>query len=183
MAAPYNDPINAGLGTPPSINDNTMQVLVGKYGSTGTTTSTASVANCTGPFGNKTYVSVTSGPSTGRSDPANYSVNTCSTRSVTGAVNSTTGVLATTPYTVTGTGQTQTTTIAFPSIAADPNTLDTIYRDNLTITFGAPTITTMTASPAAGGVCTYTCAQTNAANNNCLNVSKTKFVLTSAPCP
>jgi hypothetical protein len=212
-ASPYNDPTNAGLG---SGNNNTMQVVVGKYNTTGTTTSTTSVAGCTGPFGPKTFVSVTSGAPSGRSDPANYTVNTCTTRSVTSAINSTTSVAASgsAPYTQNGTGQAQTTTISFPSIAADPNTGDALYNDNvtitfgaatttiafpsiaadpntgdtnyvdnLTITFGAPTTTTMSAAPASGGTCTYTCAATNASNTNCLDVSKTKFVLTSAPCP
>jgi hypothetical protein len=175
-ASPYFDPINAGLGPG---NNNTMQVVVGKYNTTGTTTvTTPVVTGCTGPFGLKTFTPAATGPN--KSDPADYTVNTCTTRSVTGAINSTTSVAASgsAPYTQNGTGQAQTTTISFPSIAADPNTGDALYNDNVTITFGAATTTNTTAA-----TCTYTCAQTNNSNTDCASYSKTKFVVTAAACP
>jgi hypothetical protein len=87
----------------------------------------------------------------------------------------------TAPYTVTNPGtQLERTTIAFPSIAADPNNAVAPNTDSLQITFGTPTTTTKAAGPANGGTCTYVCTDSPA---NCATVAATKFTITSAPCP
>lgn len=179
-AAPFFDVETAGLGV-----NNTMKVQAFGYNSKGTLANvTTSVTGCTGSQGAKTYVSVTSGAASGRSDPKNYTVNTCTTYTVTAAKNATTNVLAsgTPPYTVVGVAgsQAERTTISFPSIAADPNNSVLPNTDQLQITFSSPTTTTKAAGPANGGTCTYVCTDTPAV---CATRAATKFTITSAPCP
>jgi prepilin-type N-terminal cleavage/methylation domain-containing protein len=186
--APF-DAEDAGLSTPNPIaigsdtHANSMSIEVVGYNSTGTVTSTADINNCTGPFGPKVYTSVTSGNPNNRSNPASYTLNTCTTYDVTNAQKTlplpVVNANGAAPYTVTGNGTlAEKTRINFAQIYADPNTGDATYVDKVTVTFGAPTTTTRTV-----GTCTYACTAFNNSNTDCADYSSTAFTITSTTCP
>ena len=169
------DSEDAGLGIA-----GTMGIEVVGYNSTGTVTSTSTLRNmCTGAFGLKDYVSVTSGPAGNRSDPANYTLNTCTTYDVSSAQNLTTTAPASgsAPYSVTGNSTlAEKTRIYFPLISKDPNTADAVYVDKISVSFGPPTTTTLTVAS-----CSYVCTSVTA--GNCTSVATTRFTITSNTCP
>jgi type IV pilus modification protein PilV len=172
----------AGSGPP---QNTTMGVEIVGYNSTGTATRDVDVPNCVGVgnaagFSNKTFHSVTTGTPSGRSDPSDYTMNTCTVREVTAAQNLTTlaNALGTAPYTQVGTGKNQVTQIKFPLINADPTPAASPYTDMISVTFG-----TATTTDAGVATCTFTCSALNGPGTNCADVSSTKFVITPAACP